>query len=105
MADFAESLLNAHEAFILHEVLAEMVYVLGKVYNADRAVICEKLLQLLVYAETTDKDVITQALQTYAETKLDFVDCILFAYNKANGIEVATFDKKLKNKIANTKAI
>ena len=38
-------------------------------------------------------------LLLYADTKLDFVDCILLSYFKTNNIQVATFDKKLKNKM------
>ncbi len=35
-------------------------------------------------------------LETYAKQNLDFVDCILYAYNRVKGYEVRTFDKKLK---------
>lgn len=101
MADFAENLIESNEVHLLHEVLSEIVYVLNGVYNTERKDICEKVSLLLDYVKITDKDVILKALQTYAETKLDFVDCILFAYNRVSNIEIATFDKKLKNRIAN----
>ena len=38
------------------------------------------------------------AIKIFAETKLDFVDCILAAYNNIENFEVFTFDKDL-NKI------
>lgn len=101
MADYAENLLNNEEVFLLHEVISEMVYVLRGVYNTERQEISEKISALLKYTDTTDKNVILLALQTYAETKLDFVDCILYAYNKIKNADIATFDKKLKNKIKN----
>ena len=99
MADYAENLLNNEEVFLLHEVISEMVYVLKSVYRTERADISEKLSELLKYTKTTDKRVMLLALRTYAETKLDFVDCILYAYNKSKNAEIATFDKKLQNKM------
>lgn len=36
-------------------------------------------------------------LEVIAEHNLDFVDCILYAYNRAKGYEIKTFDKKLKS--------
>ena len=98
MADYAENLLRNEDVYLLHEVISEMVYVLKKVYDTERKEISERICNLLKYTETTDKGVILLALETYAETKLDFVDCILYAYNKTKKIEIATFDKKLKNR-------
>lgn len=103
MADYAENLLRNEDVYLLHEVISEMVYVLKKVYDTERKEISERICNLLKYTETTDKDVILLALETYAETKLDFVDCILYAYNKTKKIEIATFDKKLKNRTNESK--
>lgn len=99
MADFAENLFIKNDVFILHEVICEVVYVLDKVYNVARSEICKNVNVLLNIADVEDKDVIKQSLQNYEKTKLDFVDCILLAYNQINGSDVATFDKKLKNKL------
>ncbi len=99
MADYAETLLINHEAFLLHEVIAEMVYVLSSVYSIKRQDISSELTNLLTYAETDDKIIMIQALKNYSQTKLDFVDCILLAYSMIQNIEIATFDKKLANKI------
>ena len=52
-----------------------------------------------IFVTIEDSDVMKNALQFYADTKLDFVDCILLSYFKTNNIQVATFDKKLKNKM------
>ncbi len=103
MADYAENLLRNEDVYLLHEVISEMVYVLKKVYDTERKEISERICNLLKYTETTDKGVILLALETYAETKLDFVDCILYAYNKTKKIEIATFDKKLKNRTNESK--
>lgn len=45
--------------------------------------------------EVEHKAVIIHASKLYGETKLDFVDCVLIAYRKIEGVEVFTFDKDL----------
>lgn len=99
MADYTENLLNTQEVFLLHEVLCEMVYVLDDVYKTSRKDINKQLSALLDFVTIEDSDVMKNALQFYADTRLDFVDCILLSYFKTNNIQVATFDKKLKNKM------
>jgi len=49
--------------------------------------------------QTEDKTVVVQALETYSQTKLDFVDTLLYAYNAIKNIRIFTFDKKLLSKI------
>ena len=99
MADYTENLLNTQEVYLLHEVLCEMVYVLSGVYQTKRKDINNKLSALLDFVTISDSDVMKKALQFYEETTLDFVDCILLSYFKTNSIQIATFDKKLKNKM------
>ncbi|MBO7638632.1 MAG: PIN domain-containing protein [Treponema sp.] len=99
MADYAEKLLQEEDVFILHEVIAEMVYVLNSVYNTCREDISKKILELLKYTNTTDKNVIEFALQLYGESKLDFVDCILCSYHRLEKISIISFDKKLNSKM------
>ena len=99
MADYTENLLNTQEVVLLHEVLCEMVYVLDGVYKTSRKDINKQLSALLDFVTIEDSDVMKNALQFYADTRLDFVDCILLSYFKTNNIQVATFDKKLKNKM------
>lgn len=65
------------------EIIAEVVYVLQKVYSVQRPQIKQFALDL------------------YAGTSLDFVDCLLGAYHSLNGEETFTFDRKL-NKLLNT---
>ena len=97
--EYTENLLNTQEVFLLHEVLCEMVYVLDGVYKTSRKDINKQLSALLDFVTIEDSDVMKNALQFYADTRLDFVDCILLSYFKTNNIQVATFDKKLKNKM------
>jgi len=42
-------------------------------------------------------------LQLFSSRRLDFVDTLLFAYNKVEDYEIITFDKKLNNAIKNNK--
>ena len=46
-----------------------------------------------------NKPVMIRAVKIFAETRLDFVDCILAAHHGVNGAEVFTFDKKLANQL------
>lgn len=96
MADYAEELLAKRQAFALPEVIAEIVYVLMKVYKVARKEIASQIDMLLEYADTYNPDVMRYALKMFAETSLDFVDCELIAYNHVRNAKIATFDKALK---------
>lgn len=87
-------------AFTLPEVIAEVVYVLKGLYKTERIEISECLNCLLDEVDVEHKHVMCTALNIYAETSFDFVDCILIARHRLLGEEVATFDKKL-NKALN----
>ena len=63
-------------AFTIPEVLAEVVYVLMKVYHVERQEISETLTVFLDSVEINRKDIMIQALKIFSETNLDFVDCI-----------------------------
>lgn len=41
-----------------------------------------------------EEQVVRLGLEIFAEQNLDFVDCILYAYNRGKGYEVKTFDKR-----------
>lgn len=84
-------------AFTLPEVIAEVVYVLKGVYKIEREEISNTLKDFLDEVGVETQAVICEALTLYAETSLDFVDCILIARNHLLGETVASFDKKLNN--------
>ncbi|MBQ9390848.1 MAG: PIN domain-containing protein [Lachnospiraceae bacterium] len=86
-------------AFTLPEVLAEVVYVLTKVYGSGRAEVCNALRDLLDDVEIENKGCILEAFYLFEETSLDFVDCILIGRNKVKGEKVFSFDKKLNNRL------
>lgn len=84
-------------AWTLPEVLAEVDHVLRTFYNVERKEIAEQLFRTLKIIEVERPAVMFRAVEIFAETKLDFVDCILAAYHELENIDVFTFDKKLNN--------
>jgi len=97
MATKAENILRRNQVFIPNEVIAEVVYVLEKVYQVSRREICEVLRRLFDYDSVLLQDyvVLIRALETYALNNIDFVDAILYAYKAIRNYTVVTFDKKL----------
>ena len=82
------------------EVIAEVCYVLEGVYSAPRSIIADSLRLLNNHVIINDSDVFLRALEIYDEPpKLDFVDCLMYGFKKARGIEIFTFDKKLLKKL------
>ncbi len=81
---------------ILESVIAEVVYVLQRIYNVSRKEISEILKELIELrgVKVHNKGQMLKALEIFSEKKLDFVDCILCAYGNEN--KVITFDKGLK---------
>lgn len=95
--DQARDKIENHNIFIPNEVIAEVVYVLEKVYKVERPHILDSIQNLLTYKniKTHDKNIIVEALRKHSEIKIDFVDALLFSYSKVGGHTVFTFDKKL----------
>ena len=82
-------------AYLLPEVLAEIVYVLLGVYSVPREELAERLQILVKEVQSEHPEILSTALTTFDATKLDFVDCLLAAYNNHLGDKVVTFDRKL----------
>ena len=95
MAERAEAYIDAKRVYVTIEVIAEVIYVLGGVYLLERKEISETLKKFFDLVECNEKEVLTLAVETYGIKGLDFVDCVLYAYNRIKGTEIATFDKKL----------
>lgn len=83
------------------EIIAEVVYVLVKLYSVPREKIEEIVSPILNEVEFDDTEVIKSALENYSKTKLDFVDCLLLARKQILCEEIFTFDKKLLNRLKN----
>jgi predicted nucleic-acid-binding protein len=90
----------SYGAFLLPEVLAEVVYVLSGVYAVPRKELAEKTIPFLSEIQSAQHDVLQRALEHFGATTLDFVDCLLLAYHEICGDSVMTFDKKLNKRLA-----
>jgi predicted nucleic-acid-binding protein len=97
MSERSAQILENDTIYITGEVIAEVVYVLEKVYKAERKDISRSLCALVenFNINTFDSQVTAVALKTYAAQKIDIVDALLFAYSKVKKYKVFTFDKKL----------
>ena len=69
------------------------------VYKVERGEIAAAILQIFNEIEVANKKILIEAVKIFAESSLDFVDCILIAYNKVENVEVFSFDKKLNNRL------
>ena len=81
--------------YLLPEVLAEVVYVLFGVYSVPRDELAPRLQTFVKEVQTEYPDVLDAALEIFGTTKLDFVDCLLAAYNNNLHDKVVSFDRKL----------
>lgn len=84
-------------------IVAEIVYVLDKLYEFEKVKIVEKVGVIIntPYIETEERLSLQQALLTYLHSPLHFADCYLYERSKnANG-EVLTFDKDFKKLLKN----
>lgn len=95
----AKNLIASGTAYTKPEVIAEVVYVLKGVYTIERKEIRSFLYTLLKDIHCGEADCVLYAMDIYAESSLDFVDCLLIAYNKINKENIFSFDKKLNKKL------
>ena len=98
-ADEVEAILYTSAIMVLPEVAAEVIYTLTKHYKLPLENVVDIVLSFLdtFYKEN---NILHNATSTFAEGRLDFVDCLLYEYSKLPFYEVVTFDKRLKKKIA-----
>ena len=93
----AKNLLEERTLYVPFEVIAEVVYVLEKVYDIPSGLIVSALYQLSEYPNIVfpDLPVLQKAMNIYDENNIDFVDSILIAYSHIRGYQVHSFDNKL----------
>lgn len=78
-------------------VMAEIVWVLEKVYNLERLTIRESIFAIINTPglDIAEADLITQALDWYAGQNIDFVDAFSACWMQAQQIDaVYTFDNR-----------
>lgn len=97
LATKATDIIENNKVLIPNEVIAEVVYVLEKVYKVKNDDISRILKELFQYdnLKVDDLEVIETALELYGRRRFDFVDTLLYAYNRVRSYEVCTFDKRL----------
>lgn len=81
------------------EIIVEVVYVLKGVYHATREDIRIFILEMLKSIRCADSEAVSCAVDVYATTSLDFVDCLLIAYHVRSKEDVFTFDKALAKRL------
>jgi len=97
MAEQAKKVVSGQKITLRYEVIAEIVYVLQKIYGLPREEISTVLTQFisLENVETEHTEVLTEAFRVFAKKNLDFVDCLLYAFNSIKNYSVFSFDKGL----------
>ena len=98
-AVIVRNMIKSESVLILPEIIAEVVYVMTRVYKYERTKTVSGISAFLNYHHivTEKHDVVLKALQYFGDTSLDFADCLLCAYHTVSGYEICTFDKKLNN--------
>lgn len=83
------------------EVIAEVVYVLTKVYDVSREDVSEAIQRFLKARNIvcSNGEIVVKSLQLFGENHLDFVDNILLAYHQIRGVTIYSYDRKLINAI------
>lgn len=89
------------DLFICEGVCAEIVYVLSKVYLVERTIIKQTIGEFIdkENIHVGNKKLINKSLELFATQNLDYMDCLLCAYNHVENVKIETFDKKLKRLI------
>ena len=87
MALEVTEVIRSEDIIVTIEVIAEVVYVLKRVYGVDKKAISETILDFISDVNVVGKDILVLGIETYAEKNLDFVDCILYAYKCTKGYE------------------
>lgn len=95
----ATLIIENQTVFVPTEVVAEIVYVLNKVYRLPRETIADELTTLFSNGLIHHQYLrfILQAIVIYKATNMDFVDCVLISYAENFGYQITTFDKKVNN--------
>ena len=92
------------EAMLMDFILAEVIYVLKRIYKLEKKDISSTLKKLLLYKHlyTENKLVTFEALEIYADKNIDFADknidfadALLCAKKKLEGFEIVSFDKDI----------
>jgi predicted nucleic-acid-binding protein len=96
---FKEAQKGRIKIILLDEIIAEVIYVLSKVYEVPRE---EILFSLSTLIETggfyckSSKDLLLNTLKIYGETNLDFVDILIYLKAQNEEGKILSFDNDFK---------
>ena len=98
MVEKARTQLLSDTFFIKREVIAEVIYVLSGVYKTERKDVARTILEIMetdgIFIES--ENIVRYAMNVYQTHTLDFLDCMLHAYQSVENEEAFTFDQKLQ---------
>ena len=86
------------EALLMDFILAEIIYVLKRIYKIDKLQISNALKKILLNDNfyTDNKLVTFEALDIYANKNIDFADAMLCAKKNLEGFEIVSFDRDMR---------
>ena len=97
-----KTIIKRKNCYVTLEVLAEVCYVLEGLYQVTREDIISNFRKLNNDVIILNADVLLRGLDIFDKTpKLDFVDCLLYGYKFEKGINIITFDQKLRKQLDN----
>lgn len=95
MSSKAKNLISSGNAYTKPEIIAEVIYVLKRVYQIDKDDIRKFIYSMLDDISCTEEECIRMAMDIYSSISLDFIDCLLIAYHRINKETIYSFDNKL----------
>ena len=97
----AKDVILNNDVLILTQVIAEAIYVLKGVYKSTKHEIAMSLLTVcdMDNVSLENGEIVKTAIEEFRNSKLDFVDLLLFSNQKFTTIPVITFDKELNSKL------
>lgn len=81
------------------DVLAEITYVLECVYKLDRKSIAAALSIVVNHVDIEPYEVVLAAIKEYEVSSIDFVDCMMVAYDRLGFTRVFSFDKDVNKRL------
>ena len=92
---FNDAFSGKKKILIMHSIIAEVVYVLLKLYKVSRKEIAEVLIELMKIkgVKVQDKEILLNTFKIFKNKNLDFIDCLLCAYSRK--YQVMSFDKEV----------
>lgn len=94
---FAKAEIEELDLFLADTIVAEVTFVMEKVYKKQRAIIADALLDFIQNPGITlqSPSVLTDALLRYRSNAIDFPDALVAAMAAGKGIPAISFDGDL----------